>query len=136
MPYWAEWHKEKGSPDQNTTDDEAQQSPQQNERNGYVHSISADIAGSRRLSHYVQHGDAYPYIHDIVTPKYMDTFEEPYAVFVFKYASDGELQSIRLIRHQTPLTRGSNVSKTRHCSPRTTKPSGRSTRAAGHGRRR
>ena len=94
MTYWAKWDQEKCGPDQSAFNSEAQQSPQRTEQDGHINIVSTDVADSRRLSHYVQHGEAYPYIHRMATPEYMDTFEEPYAVFVFKYASDGESYGI------------------------------------------
>ena len=90
MSYWAEWDQEKGDSDQSAADGEVQQLLPHTEQDDHVHSVSADIASSKRLSHYVRHGETYPYIHSMATPEYMDTFEEPYAVFVFRYASDGE----------------------------------------------
>ena len=93
MSYWAEWDHLKGSK-YKITEFGGQPSLQhtENDNDVDVHSVCKDVANNKNLSHYVRIGEANPYIHNGATPKYMDTFEKPYAVFVFRYASDGQLQ--------------------------------------------
>ena len=50
-----------------------------------IYTIPPAIAERTNLTHQVRPMRASPYTHRLSTPKYMDTHEDPYAVFVFKY---------------------------------------------------
>lgn len=54
-------------------------------------SSSSHIPGSHFSSYRVQLGNAERYIHNTVNPKYIDTLQEPFAKFVFKYREKGEV---------------------------------------------
>ena len=51
----------------------------------------------RSISHQVQFGQLVAYSHKMATPKYMDSHESPYAVFVFQYRS--RRKSLYQLRH-------------------------------------
>jgi hypothetical protein len=52
-------------------------------------------AGQKRpVKHGVQIGKGVEYVHNLGTPKYLDTLSEPYAVFTFKYRSAKELEKL------------------------------------------
>ena len=55
-----------------------------------LYSVPSGTAPQNDMSHQVHVGQPAPYIHKRSTPKYMDSFESPYAVFVFKYRSKGD----------------------------------------------
>ena len=57
--------------------------------------LPADRVGNR--SHGVRAGRGADYSHKVYHPKYLDTVEDPYAVFVFNYRSTEELEHI--LRH-------------------------------------
>jgi hypothetical protein len=46
------------------------------------------------VKHGVQIGKGAEYVHNLGTPKYLDTLSEPYAVFSFKYRSAKELEKL------------------------------------------
>jgi hypothetical protein len=52
--------------------------------------LPADRVGNR--SHGVRAGRGADYSHKVYRPKYLDTVEDPYAVFVFNYRSAEELE--------------------------------------------
>lgn len=54
-----------------------------------LYSVPFDIAQRKNMSHQVHLGQPAAYVHKRASPKYMDSFESPYAVFVFKYRSKG-----------------------------------------------
>ena len=92
-------------PDQTFADWESLHFNQLTEQETVNSTAFRDVAESRNLSHYVQVGQANPYLHNAATPIYMDTFENPYAVFVFKYASAGESKAFEpFLLPRTPLT--------------------------------
>ncbi|KAL2216879.1 hypothetical protein M432DRAFT_640956 [Thermoascus aurantiacus ATCC 26904] len=51
----------------------------------FLYTVPSYIAESRSLSHQVQLGSSAEYIHRTRRPTYMDSLDEPYAKFVFKY---------------------------------------------------
>ncbi|KAL1979339.1 hypothetical protein VTN96DRAFT_6189 [Rasamsonia emersonii] len=59
-------------------------SSEQNRMNGHF-SSSSHIPGLHFSSYRVQLGSAERYIHNTANPKYIDTLQEPFAKFVFKY---------------------------------------------------
>ncbi|MCJ1386857.1 hypothetical protein MMC17_009985 [Xylographa soralifera] len=52
-----------------------------------IYSIPEAVIWPRNVSHQVQSGQPVAYSHKMATPKYMDSHESPYAVFVFQYRS-------------------------------------------------
>ncbi|PGH11824.1 hypothetical protein AJ80_06982 [Polytolypa hystricis UAMH7299] len=50
-----------------------------------LYTVPAEIAAEASLSHQMQPGPQASYIHRIRRPLYLDSFEDPYARFVFKY---------------------------------------------------
>ncbi|KAL1960740.1 hypothetical protein VTO42DRAFT_6570 [Malbranchea cinnamomea] len=50
-----------------------------------LYTVPEPIARERSLTHQVQVGSPLPYVHRVRTPQYLDTIEDPYAKFVFKY---------------------------------------------------
>lgn len=56
--------------------------------------VSQDVADRAKLSHQVQAGQGILYDAKKVRPKYIDSFEKPYAVFVFKYRSKEKIDEI------------------------------------------
>lgn len=55
----------------------------------FLYTVPSYIAESRSLSHQVQLGCSAEYIHRTRRPTYVDTLDEPYAKFVFKYRVKG-----------------------------------------------
>ena len=54
-----------------------------------LYTIAEDVAQRKRVSHQVQTGKPMVYAHKSASPRYMDTHDNPYAVFVFQYRSKG-----------------------------------------------
>ncbi|KAK2878127.1 hypothetical protein FQN49_001126 [Arthroderma sp. PD_2] len=50
-----------------------------------LYTVPDQVAQERSLSHQVQVGKSSTYSHKVQVPQYLDTMEEPYAKFVFKY---------------------------------------------------
>jgi hypothetical protein len=67
-----------------------------------LYTVPASVAEALSLSHQVQPGALARYVHKIRTPEYLDTLDEPYARFVFKYRHKGE-GGPYLISHIYPL---------------------------------
>ncbi|KAI9876304.1 MAG: hypothetical protein M1830_006809 [Pleopsidium flavum] len=59
-----------------------------------LYSVPEEVAVKTQTSHQVQPGPGAMYLHKLHTPRYMDSMEEPYAVFVFKYRSKDVLENI------------------------------------------
>lgn len=51
--------------------------------------VPDEVAQRKGVSHQVQTGKPVPYVHKKSAPRYLDTFKNPYAVFVFHYRSKG-----------------------------------------------
>jgi hypothetical protein len=49
-----------------------------------------DVPADMPTTHQVKPGEGYIYVHKRRSPEYLDTLEEPYARFVFKYRTKGE----------------------------------------------
>ncbi|EEQ34932.1 conserved hypothetical protein [Microsporum canis CBS 113480] len=58
-----------------------------------LYTVPEQVAQERSLSHQVQVGKSSIYSHKIKVPQYIDTMEEPYAKFVFKYRVKGVIES-------------------------------------------
>ena len=81
-PYWSKWRNP------NTISEvemEEEQAPSPEEFEEPVYSIPAEVAQRNMMSHQVRPGRPAAYTHKRNKPKYMDTHESPYAVFLFKY---------------------------------------------------
>ena len=77
-PYWSTWNSEETLPTTEAVDvDEDVEAP--------VYDIPADVAERNKLSHQIRPSVPTKYSHKITRPKYLDTHENPYAVFVFHY---------------------------------------------------
>ena len=81
-PYWSTWRN------LNTiagaeTEEEQVPAPQESEEP--VYSIPVEVARRNMMSHQVRPDRPAAYTHKRNKPKYMDTHENPYAVFLFKY---------------------------------------------------
>ena len=63
-------------------------------REGAPSSISKDFADRAKLSHCVQVGEGTKFNVRRMRPVYIDSFEKPYAVFVFKYRSKEKIDEI------------------------------------------
>jgi hypothetical protein len=86
--YWSSW-KIPSRPQRQ--DGEANGPPELNPSSGEdpLYAIPREIAQRSNLTHQVQGGRPRAYMHKMATPQYMDSHENPYAVFVFKYRSKG-----------------------------------------------
>ena len=81
-PYWSTWRNA------NTVagaEIEQAQPPSPEELQDPIYSIRAEVAQRNMMSHQVRLGRPAAYTHKRNKPKYMDTHESPYAVFLFKY---------------------------------------------------
>ena len=84
-PYWSKWN-EPDPVDQKISEvTEAANAAIQEILTEPIYSVPADLARRTSMSHQVRPGRPSGYHHRRGTPWYMDTFDEPYAVFVFNY---------------------------------------------------
>lgn len=81
-PYWSKWRNRNMIAE---AEIEEEQTPLPEELEEPVYKISAEVAQRNMMSHQVRPGQPATYTHKINKPKYMDTHESPYAVFLFKY---------------------------------------------------
>ena len=91
-PYWSKWRNPNALAE---ADPEAEQAPspeELEEEEDPIYSIPAEIAQRNMMSHQVRPGRAAAYTHKRNKPTYMDTHENPYAVFLFKYRDKGILE--------------------------------------------
>ncbi|EFE34654.1 uncharacterized protein ARB_06417 [Trichophyton benhamiae CBS 112371] len=58
-----------------------------------LYTVPEQVARERALSHQVQVGRSSRYSHKIKVPQYIDTMEEPYAKFIFRYRVKGVVES-------------------------------------------
>ena len=81
-PYWSTWR----NPNTITgAEIEEEQVPALRESEEPVYSIPVEVAQRNMMSHQVRPDRPAAYTHKRNKPKYMDTHENPYAVFLFKY---------------------------------------------------
>ena len=85
-PYWSKW---KAGPDP-----EPEPEPEPEAVEEPIHQIPMDVAQRHWMSHQVLLGKPATYMHRTSKPKYIDTHENPYAVFVFHYRSKGTCTNI------------------------------------------
>ena len=52
-----------------------------------VYTIPEELARRKNVTHQVSSGQSRAYTHKMVSPRYIDSHEDPYAVFIFKYRS-------------------------------------------------
>ena len=88
-PYWSKWRNPNAIFGVET---EEEQSPSPEELEEPVYSIPADVAQRNMMTHQVRPGRPAAYTHKRNKPRYMDTHESPYAVFVFKYRAKGIIE--------------------------------------------
>ncbi|KAF6236503.1 hypothetical protein HO173_005284 [Letharia columbiana] len=81
-PYWSKWRNLNIIAEAEMEEEHAL-SPE--ELKGPVYSIPAEVAQRNMMSHQVRPGRPAAYTHKRNKPRYMDTHESPYAVFLFKY---------------------------------------------------
>ena len=100
-PYWSKWNA--------GPDPEPEPEPEVKAVEGPIYQVSKDVAQRHWMSHQVLLGKPAAYMHKTSKPKYIDTHENPYAVFVFHYRSRGTCTILRADGHvQTnSITRGS-----------------------------
>lgn len=55
-----------------------------------LYRVPEDIARETNTTHQMQPGRPFPYSHRIKKPVYLDSLDEPYAMFVFKYRAKGK----------------------------------------------
>ena len=81
-PYWSKWRNPNAIVE---AEIEQEQAPSPEELGEPLYSIPAEVAQRNMMSHQVRPGRPAAYTHKSNKPKYMDTHDSPYAVFVFKY---------------------------------------------------
>ena len=57
--------------------------------------VPSEVAQRNQMSHQVYLSQPAEYVHKRASPRYMDDFSRPYAVFIFKYRSKGNAAGIR-----------------------------------------
>ena len=88
-PYWSTWgrsHQSKNNEGNIGVESDFKQTGLEEP----LYTMSEDVVQRKRLSHQVQTGKPMAYTHKTASPKYMDSHDKPYAIFVFKYRSRGK----------------------------------------------
>ncbi|CAK1354440.1 unnamed protein product [Cercospora beticola] len=102
-PYWGDW----------ATRPDDKRKPRAQPRDAYVYpappSIAAPAGKAPSVSHGVQAGRGANYAHKLHRPEYLDTMQQPYAIFTFKYRSKPALEKILGRKIDT-----SNIQKAAH----------------------
>lgn len=80
-PYWAFWRQS------NEVESKKINSNPANEPAYPLYPVPLEIALQKKTTHQVHVNQPAPYYHKTSSPMYMDSFENPYAVFVFHYRS-------------------------------------------------
>lgn len=93
-PYWASWNHKPDTEAEEEEDIESGKAPLAEPLEEPVYSLPAHVAERNRTSHQVRPGCAAAYTHKISTPKYMDTHQDPYAVFVFRYRDQAIIEDM------------------------------------------
>ena len=81
-PYWSHWRNPNAAIEAEIEEDQA---PSPEEHEEPLYSIPTEVAQRNMMSHQVRPGRPAAYTHKSNKPKYMDTLDNPYAVFLFKY---------------------------------------------------
>jgi len=93
--YWSAWNRPRSPPPAEQPNTSRKRSDASTSAYAYIvdedplYSVPEEIATKKQTSHQVQPGPGAMYAHKVHSPRYMDSMEEPYAVFVFKYRSKG-----------------------------------------------
>ncbi|MCJ1405023.1 hypothetical protein MMC11_008249 [Xylographa trunciseda] len=67
-----------------------------------LYAIPEEVVWRKNVSHQVQSGQPAAYRHKMATPKYMDSHESPYAVFVFQYRSQPVIEQLLGLTTEEP----------------------------------
>ena len=86
-PYWSTRSKSSARPQSTTGDGHSDVYPG---TEGSLYTIPEEVVQRKYMSHQVHQGRTVLYAHKTAKPKYMDSHESPYAVFVFNYRSEGK----------------------------------------------
>ncbi|KAL9100896.1 MAG: hypothetical protein Q9163_003788 [Psora crenata] len=103
-PGWSSWSAsgpplgDKGSPDQEERTSPATQDEEP------TCAIPSALAQRGRVTHRVRTMHGWTYTHKLSTPKYLDTHENPYAIFVFKYRDVAVIE--RMVGEKVAETEG------------------------------
>lgn len=86
-PYWSTKNKSSARPQSTTGDGHSDMylGPEDS-----LYTIPEEVVQRKYTSHQVHQGRPVLYAHKTAKPKYMDSHESPYAVFVFNYRSEGK----------------------------------------------
>ena len=87
-PYWSNWK------DPNTLKDPTANDERAAPTEGPLYKIPRDLAERNQTSHQVRPGVPAKYSHKVSKPKYMDSHEHPYAVFVFQYRDKDTIEQM------------------------------------------
>ena len=87
-PYWSTWRDSEETLNATEADDvdEDVEAP--------LYDIPKDVAERKKLSHQIRPSVPTKYSHKTMRPKYMDSHEHPYAVFVFHYRDREIIQEV------------------------------------------
>ena len=72
-----------------------------NETDSPLYTVPEEVVKRKNVTHQVNAGRTTTYVHKLSTPKYMDSHDNPYAVFVFRYRSKGKFTRRCLIQSLT-----------------------------------
>ena len=78
-PYWAEWNHAPTTAI---------------EKDNPIYTLPSEIATRENLTHQVRPVKGAAYRHKCERPQYLDTYEEPYALFVFKYREQSVIEGM------------------------------------------
>ena len=81
--YWSTWNHS-DTPVSSKSTDSSTSNPSSREEEP-IYNIPSTIASHKNLTHQVRPMRASEYSHRLSTPRYMDSHDDPYAVFVFQY---------------------------------------------------
>ena len=87
-PYWSSWRRSISQ----------EEKPTENVGSGLaeapIYTLSEDLIDRNKTTHQIRPNYPVQYSHKISRPRYMDSFEQPYAVFVFKYRDKETIESM------------------------------------------
>lgn len=82
-PYWSSWKQENDDEEESTPFAPAFASVEP------LCKVPSEVAQRNNTTHQVHVGQSVQYAHRKASPKYLDSHDDPYAVFVFNYRSRG-----------------------------------------------
>ncbi|MCJ1305837.1 hypothetical protein MMC08_008654, partial [Hypocenomyce scalaris] len=94
-PYWSTW---------NHSDAKSQSAAGDGHSDMYLgsldplYTIPEEVVRRKNMSHQVHPGRPVLYAHKTSNPKYMDSHESPYAIFVFKYRSEDTIEKLLSVK--------------------------------------